>query len=86
MGTGPLLDKDWFACDNGAASPHRGRCYATYTDDAKNWTVVQWSDDGGAHLVGPVNATTTLVGTQPVIRLRRHVSSSSRATTTAPRA
>ena len=68
VGTGPLLDKDWFACDNGAASPHRGRCYATYTDDEKNWTVVQWSDDGGVTWSAPVNATTTLVGTQPVIR------------------
>jgi len=68
VGTGPLLDKDWFACDNGAASPHRGRCYATYTDDAENVTVVQWSDDGGVTWSAPVDATSTLVGTQPVIR------------------
>ena len=33
--TGPTLDKDWLTCDNGAASPFRGRCYARYTDDAE---------------------------------------------------
>ncbi|HET7572352.1 MAG TPA: sialidase family protein [Gaiellaceae bacterium] len=68
VATGPVLDKDWFACDNNAASPHRGRCYATYTDDVKNWTVVQHSDDGGATWSTPVRAAGTLVGTQPVIR------------------
>jgi BNR repeat-like domain len=68
VSTGPLLDKDWLACDNQAASPHRGRCYAAYTDDAKNWTVVQSSDDGGVTWSEPVKATSTLVGTQPVIR------------------
>lgn len=68
VASGPVLDKDWFACDNQPASPHRGRCYATYTDDAKNWTVVQWSDDGGATWSPPLQAASTLVGTQPVIR------------------
>jgi BNR repeat-like domain len=65
---GPVLDKDWIACDNGPGSPHRGRCYAAYTDDAQNWTAVQWSDDGGLTWSAPVKATSTLVGTQPVIR------------------
>ncbi len=68
VGTGPLLDKDWVVCDNGAESPRRGRCYAAYTDDAKNWTVVQSSDDGGATWSDPVKASSTLVGTQPVVR------------------
>ena len=68
VATGPILDKDWFACDDGAASPHRGRCYATYTDDSREQTVVQHSDDGGATWSAPVRAAATLVGTQPVIQ------------------
>jgi BNR/Asp-box repeat len=68
VATGPVLDKDWFACDNGAASPYRGRCYATYTDDAAEATVVQHSDDGGVTWSPPVRASQMLVGTQPVIR------------------
>ena len=67
IATGPVLDKDWLACDNGATSPHRGPCYAAYTDDDRNETVVQWSDDGGLTWSQPVAATSTLVGTQPVI-------------------
>ncbi len=63
-----MLDKDWIACDDGPTSPHRGRCYAAYTDDAQNSTVVQWSDDGGLTWSTPVKATSTLVGTQPVVR------------------
>ncbi|NUT56013.1 MAG: exo-alpha-sialidase [Thermoleophilia bacterium] len=41
-------DKNWLTCDNGQASPFRGRCYLAYTllgrDDA---LAVQRSDDGG---------------------------------------
>jgi BNR repeat-like domain/RTX calcium-binding nonapeptide repeat (4 copies) len=66
VATGPVLDKDWLSCDNGATSPHRGRCYAAYTDDDLNQTVVQWSDDGGLTWSPAVRATSTLVGTQPV--------------------
>ena len=65
---GPVLDKDWLVCDNGAASPFRGRCYAEYTDDQKNITVSQSSDDGGATWSAPVRAGTVLVGTQPVVQ------------------
>jgi BNR repeat-like domain len=64
---GQILDKEWVACDNGAASPFRGRCYVEYTDDQKNITVSQTSDDGGATWSAPVRATSVLVGTQPVI-------------------
>ena len=67
VATGPLLDKDWLACDNGATSPFRGRCYATYTDDTKNITVSQWSTDGGVTWSAPVTVTRVLVGTQPAI-------------------
>ena len=65
--SGPELDKDWIACDNNAASPYRGRCYAEFSDDAKNMTVSESSDDGGLTWSAPVKAYTILVGTQPVI-------------------
>ncbi|HEY6462954.1 MAG TPA: sialidase family protein, partial [Polyangiaceae bacterium] len=64
---GPELDKDWIDCDNGASSPFRGRCYALYTDDDKNITVSQSSDDGGMTWSTPVRATGVLVGTQPAV-------------------
>ena len=65
--TGPELDKDWVACDNNAASPYRGRCYAEFTDDAKGTTVSESSDDGGQTWSAPVTASQILVGTQPVV-------------------
>jgi len=65
--SGPALDKDWLACDNGATSPFRGRCYALYTDDDKNVTVSQSSDDGGVTWSAPVRAANALVGTQPAV-------------------
>jgi hypothetical protein len=42
-----LLDKEWIACDNGAASPHRGSCYATYSDFRSLQLEFQASRDGG---------------------------------------
>ena len=65
--SGPALDKDWLTCDNGATSPHRGRCYVLYTDDAKNITVSQSTDDGGVTWSAPVRAADLLVGTQPAV-------------------
>jgi hypothetical protein len=65
---GSLLDKDWVVCDNGAASPFRGRCYAEYTDDTLNETVSQFTNDGGLTWSPRVRSTTALVGTQPVVR------------------
>jgi hypothetical protein len=65
---GPILDKEWIACDNGAASPFKGRCYLAYSDDQKNITVVQFSTDGGATWSPPTRAGAILVGAQPVIR------------------
>ena len=64
---GPVLDKDWITCDNGATSPFRGRCYLEYTDDQKNITVSQFSNDGGQTWSAPVRAGAVLVGTQPVV-------------------
>lgn len=68
VASGPILDKDWLVCDNGAASPFRGRCYAEYTDDQLNETVSQFTNDGGVTWSAPAKATSTLVGTQPVVR------------------
>jgi hypothetical protein len=65
---GPILDKEWIACDNGASSPFKGRCYLEYTDDDKNVTVSQSSDDGGQTWSAPVQAAGLLVGTQPVVQ------------------
>ena len=67
VATGPLLDRTGSVCDGGATSPFRGRCYATYTDDQKNITVSQWSDDGGVTWSQPVMAARVLVGTQPAV-------------------
>ena len=66
--SGAILDKEWLVCDNGVASPFRGRCYAEYTDDQKNVTVSQSSDDGGLTWSQPVTAADFLVGTQPVVQ------------------
>ena len=63
--SGPALDKDWITCDNGTSSRYRGRCYDLYTDDDKNITVSQSSDDGGVTWSAPVRASGVLVGTQP---------------------
>jgi BNR repeat protein len=65
---GPTLDKDWIACDNSVTSPFHGRCYLEYTDDQKNITVSQYSNDGGATWSTPVRAGGFLVGTQPVVQ------------------
>lgn len=63
----PALDKEWLACDNGSSSRFRGRCYALYTDDDKNITVSQSTDDGGLTWSAPTRATGVLVGTQPAV-------------------
>jgi hypothetical protein len=65
---GPILDKEWVVCDNGSASPFRGRCYLEYTDDQKSTTVSQFSTDGGATWSAPLRAGAILVGTQPAVR------------------
>jgi hypothetical protein len=65
---GPILDKEWIACDVGTASPFQGRCYLEYTDDQKNITVSQFSTDGGLTWSPAVRAGALLVGTQPVVQ------------------
>ena len=47
-------DKNWLACDDGAASPLRGRCYLAYTlvgeQEGEDDVAVQYSNDGGVDL------------------------------------
>jgi hypothetical protein len=64
---GPVLDKEWIACDDGAASPFKGRCYLEYTDDEQNTTASKFSNDGGVTWSPALTAGSILVGTQPVI-------------------
>jgi hypothetical protein len=51
-----LLDKEWIVCDNGAASPHRGSCYVTYSDFRTLRLEFQVSRDGGLTWEGQVAA------------------------------
>ncbi|MFB4273889.1 hypothetical protein ACBJ59_01230 [Nonomuraea sp. MTCD27] len=62
------LDKSWVACDNGAESPYRGRCYVVFDDHgAANAIKVARSSDGG--LTWAVTGTSaTGLGGQPVVR------------------
>jgi hypothetical protein len=68
LANGPELDKEWIACDNGTASPFRGRCYTVYTDDALHKVVSQTSTDGGVTWSPPVRIASQLIGAQPAIR------------------
>ncbi len=51
-----LLDKEWIVCDNGSASPHRGNCYATYSDFRTRRLEFQASRDGGVTWGAQVSA------------------------------
>ena len=66
------LDKSWIACDDGAASPFRGRCYVAYTDFAGQGTSigVQSTTDGGVTWSAPTRVRVALdvPGVQPVVR------------------
>ena len=46
--TGVMFDKEWIACDNGASSPFRGRCYLSYSDIERSRLATQTSTDGGS--------------------------------------
>jgi hypothetical protein len=48
---GVPYDKEWIACDNGIASPTRGRCYVAATEDADTpgaTLTLWWTADGAA--------------------------------------
>ena len=63
-------DKEWIACDNGAASRFRGSCYVSYGDFLNNRLSTQVSRDGGATWSASVGSPDRAqgVGVQPVIR------------------
>jgi hypothetical protein len=42
-----VVDHDWLACDRGAKSPFRGRCYVSFTRQNNGRIGVRWSLDGG---------------------------------------
>jgi len=68
---GIALDKNWLACDNGASSPHRGRCYLAYTDNLRSDRLaVATSSDGGVTWSAPVDlpGTAGSVGALPLVR------------------
>ena len=67
---GITFDKNWIACDNGPASPQRGRCYLVYTDTLRNDRLAAIaSADGGTTWSAPVGIPVTdAVGAFPVIR------------------
>ncbi len=63
-------DKQWLACDNGATSPFRGRCYLTYTELHARGGVLalQRSDDGGLTWSPPVTSPIDVTGVIPVVQ------------------
>ena len=66
---GVAYDKQWLACDNGAASPFRGRCYLAYSDFVRGGLSVQNSTDGGLTWSQPTSlAPLSLVGAFPAIQ------------------
>ena len=64
-------DKNWLTCDNGAASPFRGRCYLAYTligSQGRDDLAVQRSDDGGRTWSAPVTQRLPVTGVIPVVQ------------------
>ncbi len=63
-------DKQWLTCDNGAASPYRGRCYLGYTDlrGSEEIFALQRSDDAGLTWSAPVTYPIHFVGVIPVVQ------------------
>ena len=63
-------DKNWLACDNGPASPFRGRCYLAYTliGDRTDQLAVQRSDDGGRTWSAAVTQQVSVTGVIPVVQ------------------
>jgi RTX calcium-binding nonapeptide repeat (4 copies) len=75
---GLAYDKQWLVCDNGVASPFRGRCYLSYSDLSTERISTRFSTDGGvtwsAPVPGPNDAGHEAIlgryapGVQPVVR------------------
>ncbi|MGI8421482.1 MAG: sialidase family protein [Gaiellaceae bacterium] len=70
LDTMPHYDKEWIACDNGAASPRIGTCYVAYADLATNRLATIASTDGGLTWSPGVDfseVSPNLLGAQPVV-------------------
>ena len=62
-------DKNWLTCDNGPASPFRGRCYLAYTLLGRDpQLAVQRSDDGGRTWSPAVTQQLPVTGVLPSCR------------------
>ena len=62
-------DKNWLACDNGPASPFRGRCYLAYTLLGRGDSLaVQRTDDGGRSWSAPSLLQVPVTGVIPVVQ------------------
>ncbi len=65
-------DKNWLTCDNGAASPFRGRCYLAYTlvgeQEGEDDLAVQHSVDGGVTWSAPATVHIPVTGVIPVVQ------------------
>lgn len=71
-GTNLAYDKNWIACDNGAASPFRGSCYVAYTDVRFRRMALVVSRDGGLTWSSPVTIDASfgaaIVGALPLVQ------------------
>ena len=62
-------DKNWLTCDNGQASPFRGRCYLAYTLIGRpDELAVQRSDDGGRTWSSAVTQEIPITGVIPAVQ------------------
>ena len=63
-------DKNWLTCDNGAASPFRGRCYLAYTllVGDEDFLALQYSNDGGRTWTPQVTLRISVTGVIPVVQ------------------
>jgi hypothetical protein len=65
-------DKNWLTCDNGAASPLRGRCYLAYTlvgeREGDDSVAVQYSNDGGVTWSAAATVHIAVTGVIPVVQ------------------
>jgi len=63
VATGANYDKCWIACDNGAASPYRGTCYAEWDDvDNGQEILMSRSTDGGVTWQTPLASADSATG------------------------